>query len=44
MELAPKERRAFVLVEQMASYVTSRYTVTMIDRRKDDNHHQAVAG
>jgi hypothetical protein len=44
MELAPKERRAFVLVEQMASYVTSRYTVTMVDRRKDDNHHQAVAG
>ena len=44
MKLAPKDRRAFVLVDQIESYVTSRYTVTMIDRRKHDKHQEAIAG
>jgi hypothetical protein len=44
MELAPKDRHAFVLVDQIENYVTTRYTVTMIDRRKHDKHHEALAG
>jgi hypothetical protein len=44
MELAPRDRHAFVLVDLIENYVTARYTVTMIDRRKHDKHHEALAG
>jgi hypothetical protein len=44
MELAPRDRHAFVLVDLIENYVTTRYTVTMIDRRKHDKHHEALAG
>lgn len=39
-KLPQAERQAFVLIEELASYVFDHYTVHMIDRRK----HSAMAG